>query len=414
MLNHSDLSGGAARASFRIFQSLKKYGVDVSMLVKTKLSDDSAIYEVSSFRRRGVLSKIDVYNTKLKNYYYKTQLKKYNVQQGYFLSNLSSINLSTALQSIDFDIIHLNWISHEYLNIDMLRTLKKPIVWTLHDCWAFTGICHYFDQCNNYTSSCGSCSLLNSVDEKDLSNEIWRKKSLNYELCIMHIVTPSHWLGNSAQQSSLLKNKPISVIPYPINTDIFTPQDKVAARERLGLKQVGKYVLFGAMNALDDQRKGYQYIDKAVKLLASQGHTDIQLVIFGTSKSFEERNECISIIYLNSINNDAKMIDLYSAADVTVVPSISENLSLVIMESLACGTPVVAFDIGGNPDMIDHKKDGYLATPYSAEEIANGILWVLSNTNEGNLAYNARQKILDKYSEKTIAEKYIKLYDSIL
>ena len=414
MISHSDLNGGAARASLRIFQALSKYGIDVKMLVKQKLSDEDNIKDIKSFYTNKFLMKIDSYHTKIENLYYKRKLNQYKLNEDQFISNLSSINLNRALNTLEFDIIHLNWISHQFVDLDVLLGLNKPIVWTLHDCWAFTGICHYFDQCTHYTESCGSCRLLNSENTKDLSHEIWRKKSRVYDGCNMQIITPSKWLRDSVAQSSLLHKKPVSVIPYPINTDIFKPIDKITARSKLGLDQNNKYVLFGAMNATTDQRKGYDYLLKAIKILLQKGKTNLQVIVFGSVNAHNESTNGYPIIYYNTIWTDSDLINFYNAVDVTVVPSLSENLSLVIMESLACSTPVVAFNVGGNADMIDHKINGYIASNIHDDDLAKGIEWCLEEVNTDYLKVEARRKVVDNFKEDIVANQYVSMYNNMI
>lgn len=411
-LSNSDINGGAARAAFRIFESLNENGFDVKMLVKNKLSTNKDVLDVNEFTK-GFDKKINIFNTKIQNKLYKYKLNKYDIKKEAFISNLSSISLVKALKNIDFDILHLHWISHQFLNLNELKSINKPIVWTLHDCWAFTGICHYFDDCNNYTSTCGCCPILNSKEERDLSQEIWKKKSNVYKTCNIHVVTPSKWLGDCASKSSLFKDSPISVIPYPINTLKFAHIDKEVAKSKLGLNRHKNYILFGAMNATQDNRKGFNYFSKSFEYFNTTNSEDYEILIFGSRNSEIEYIKGFRVRYLGNIEDDLSLVYAYNSADVVVTPSLSENLSLVIMESLSCGTPVVAFNVGGNSDMIIHQKNGYLALPYSAEDLATGIEWCFKNNTDNLLSTNSQNKIIENFSMSLIAEKYRLLYQSL-
>ncbi|NBB22947.1 glycosyltransferase [Runella sp. CRIBMP] len=412
-LSHSDVNGGAARAAYRIFEALNESGVDIKMLVKHKGSSNNNVLEISEFSKNIIADKIDIWKTKIENKYYKNKLKNYNLNGDTFISNLSSISLKKALSSIDFDIIHLHWVSHQFLNVHDLININTPIVWTLHDCFPFTGICHYFDKCDKYTKSCGSCPVLNSNNEKDLSRDIWNKKAKLYKKLNINVVTPSKWLGNCASQSSLFCRFPVSVIPYPIDIEIFKPTNKNPARISLGLNANKKYVLFGAMNALVDSRKGFHYFKSAFEYFSSTDTDNTEILILGSQENDYDSINGYKVRFMGHVDDEIKLINLLNAADVVVVPSISENLSLVIMESLSCGIPVVAFDIGGNADMIDHKSNGYLASPYSVEDLSNGIYWCLEHTISNQLSDYSRKKVVDNFSKNTIANKYQTLYNSL-
>ncbi|CAG4999676.1 D-inositol-3-phosphate glycosyltransferase [Dyadobacter sp. CECT 9275] len=412
-LSHSDINGGAARASFRIFEALHKSGVEIEMLVKYKESAHEKVLLADDFTKQGLAGQIDLFKTKVENRWYKWKIGNYNHRKDTFISNLSSVSLSEAFAKLDFDILHLHWISHQFLDLEELKYIKKPIVWTLHDCWAFTGICHYFDDCDNYRGACGSCNLLNSARDRDLSREIWEKKSRIYRQCNIHVVTPSKWLGESASRSSLLGRFPITVIPYPINTGKFKSVDKVLAKERLGLSRDRNYILYGAMNALDDVRKGFHFVRRVFELLPMGKHSNIELLILGSNVKELSNINGYRIRYLGSINQDTQLMDILSAADVVIAPSISENLSLMIMEAMACETPVVGFNIGGNPDLIDHKRNGYLAAPFSVEDLSHGMMWCLNENHNDRLSAEARKKVFNNFNEKRISAEYLKLYESL-
>ena len=222
----------------------------------------------------------------------------------------------------------------------------------------------------------------------------------------------SKWLNNSSKKSTLLKNKRHVNLPNPIDTNTFKPFDKQKARELWCLPKNKKLVLFGAIYATSDERKGYNILSNALTKL---NYKDIQFIVFGSSGPSNQGDAITNIHYLGKLNDDISLITLYSAADVMVVPSLQENLSNTIMESMACGTPVVGFDIGGNGDLIDHKKNGYLAKYLNSDDLTKGISWVLSEMdNHNNLSIKAREKIVLNFDSDIVAKQYINLYKSIL
>jgi len=222
-LNYSDTYGGAARAAYRLFQSLRESGFSVKMLVRDKQTNDPDVISCTDFERRNLLGKIDKFIWKIRNRIRKQKWKKYPDRENVFLNDLDSISLLRAIRYIDFDILHLHFVANRFLDLHELIKINKPIVWTLHDCWAFTGICHYFDNCNRYENWCGKCPKLKSENSNDFTKKILIIKNKIYKQCNLNIITPSKWLGNSALISNLLKDKTVLTIPNCINTDIYRP-----------------------------------------------------------------------------------------------------------------------------------------------------------------------------------------------
>ncbi|MCE5332608.1 MAG: glycosyltransferase, partial [Bacteroidales bacterium] len=203
-VNVSDSSGGAARAAYRIHCAVNQYGANSRMLVRDKTLNDETILSVSQFDHPSPIKHIYRYiQNKLKNKAQHYRLDKYPGKEDVFMSDLRSASIHGAFQKIDFDILHLHWINLRFLDLKELQNVHKPIVWTLHDCWPFTGICHYFYDCDRYVKSCGNCPFLHSGKENDLSHQIWKQKKQLYNELDLHIVTPSRWLAEAARKSSL-------------------------------------------------------------------------------------------------------------------------------------------------------------------------------------------------------------------
>ena len=285
--------------------------------------------------------------------------------------------------------------------------------------WAFTGGCHYSGDCEGYKNSCGKCPQLSSEKEFDISRWIWKRKASAWKNTNLTIVTPSNWLAQCAQKSSLFQNLRVEVIYNGIDTNIYKPIDKNLARNCLNLPQNKKIILFGATSAISDYRKGFHLLLQAVQQLSkvSKGKKwgkEIELVILGSSKPIEPPDFGFKTYYLGKLNDDVSMALAYASADIFVAPSIQDNLPNTVMEALACAVPCVAFNVGGMPDMIDHKKNGYLAYPFDTDDLASGITWILDDQERyHHLCGFARDKVEKNFSLEIQACKYIDLYNSL-
>ena len=413
----SDVFGGAARAAYRIHQSLKMLGVDSHMFVKDKGSQDSDVIPLASFVPQNSFYKtFDLVRTKISNKISHYRWNRYPNRDKVFMSDLRATDIHGALQKLDYDVLHLHWINQRFISLDKLPK-DRPIVWTLHDSWPFCGVCHYFNDCTRYQTACGNCPYLHSSNENDLSHQIWSKKFLAYKDLDLHIVTPSRWLGDCAKKSSLLGRFPVTVIPNSLDTEIFRPMgEEEQSSEWTDLRESTagkKVVLYGAVGATTDIRKGYDKLLGALQYMEKNGMADdLQLVVFGACSSDLNIDANIPIHYVGYVSETEELVSLYNMADVMVVPSLSENLSCAIMESLSCQTPVVAFNIGGNSDMIDHQINGYLAKEKDNVDLARGILWCLDN-NEGNhLGIDGRKKVIEKFAPEVVGKQYLDLYIS--
>ena len=406
IVNTSDSGGGAARAAYRLHQSLLVQEIDSQMLVQNKRSDDYTVLSTTSKIKKGfnlLRFTLDVLPVK----FYKNRTKTlFSPAWLPFSGTVDKIN------ALNPDIVHLHWINGGMIKIEDLIKINAPIVWSLHDNWPFTGGCHIMWECDKYKENCGTCPRLGSDKENDLSRKIFnRKQKIFSKMDNFTIVGLSKWLTNYSKNSTLLKEKKHINLPNPIDTNIFKPLDGGNARELWNLPHDKKLILFGANSATSDINKGFIELSKALHQLLAK---NIEFVVFGSSKPKESQNFGIKTHYLGYLHDDVSLVTLYSAVDVMVVPSLQENLSNTIMESLACSIPVVGFDIGGNSDMIEHEKNGYLAKPFESQDLADGIEWVLNNKNYDELCQNAREKVLREFDSMVVARKYIELYKEIL
>ena len=411
LLSTNDIANGAGRAAYRQHQSLQDLGVDSQMLVQTKQTKNKQVKGFLDNR-----SKAENIVANAREIADRLPLKLYSGfdSTAYSLQLLPD-NISSQVNRFNPDVINLHWICRGYLQIETLAKFKQPLVWTLHDMWAFTGGCHYDRNCQKYLDSCGACPQLGSRKERDLSRWIWQRKAKAWRNLNLTIVTPSLWLAKQARASSLFKDVRVEVIPNGINLEQYRPIDKAIARELLSLPQDKQLVLFGAVNATSDKRKGFHLLEPALQELSNNGWQDkVELVVFGADKPAIPTDFSFKTHYLGRFNDDLSLALVYSAADVFVAPSIQENLANTVLEAIACGIPCVAFDIGGMPDMIENQRNGYLAKPYQIEDLARGVTWILENEERyQKLATRAREKA-HEFGLTRFARQYLSLYNDIL
>jgi len=406
LINTSDVRGGAARASYRLHQGLEQVGINSTMLVQDKRSSDISVTGPKLIGLKGV-----GVNYLFRFLVDKSPLLLYPKHQTIVWSPQWLPNrIHTKINKLNPDIVHLHWICDGFIPIKEIAKIKQPLVWTFHDMWSFTGGCHYNGTCDRYMYKCGKCPELGSDKEKDLSQWVWNRKNELWADLDFTVVTPSHWLANCARSSSLFGDQRIEVIPNGLDLQKFKPIDKSKAKKDLNLPVDKNLILFGAMNSTKDKRKGFQYLKSAINVLSED--LEFEAIVFGNSGKDSHLN--IPINYMGNFP-DNMLTKLYSAADVFVAPSIQDNLPNTIMESLACGTPSVAFDIGGMSDMIVHKENGYLAKPFNTDDLAKGIEWIVEHDQRKKvLSENSRKYVENNFELKYIAKKYTDLYSQIL
>jgi glycosyltransferase involved in cell wall biosynthesis len=402
-LNTSDIEGGAARSAYRLHQGLQAISVDSQMLVRAKFSSDRAVTVDGS-----LIAKIGPSMSEL-------PLRLYPQRSGLFSLQWFPDKLNPKVTQLNPDILNLHWIGTGFLRIETLPILNKALVWTLHDMWTFTGGCHYNQDCDRYTESCGSCPQLQSNQDWDLSRWVWQRKAKAWQSLDLTLVAPSHWMAKIAQSSRLCKDVRVKVIPNSLDTQKYRPIQRQLARELLNLPQDKRLILFSAMTS-NDPRKGFNLLRQALERLAqTEWREQIELLILGDASSDNLLNGCAKAHYMGRLSDDLALALVYSAADIFAAPSTQDNLPNTVLEALACGTPCVAFQIGGIPDMVEHQQNGYLAKPYEPEDFANGLSWILENQETyQKLCARAREKIEQEFNLKLQANRYLSLYDDIL
>ena len=332
----------------------------------------------------------------------------------------SGFDITGLREFKEADIIHLSWINQGMLSLSSIRKILqsgKPVVWTMHDAWPATAICHYTHGCKAFKTTCRNCRLLpGNGSDNDLSNRVWNRKKQLLDNHHISFVACSRWLEQQAKQSALLSQHVITSIPNPIDTHTFHPIDKKDARKRVGLPEDRKIILFVSQR-VTDQRKGMEYLVEAIDKMAktypeASQHLGVA-ILGGHAEEFTDKL-ALPVYPLGYVNDEKKIVDVYNAVDVFVLPSLEDNLPNTIMEAMACGVPCVGFKTGGIPEEIDHRKNGYVAEYCNAEDLMHGIRWVLEEADYASLCTQAVKKVMTSYSQNSVSLRYIEVYNQAM
>lgn len=405
LLNRSDSSGGAARAAYRIHSALRSAGLDSTLRVCEAKGGDQTVVAPATSTGRAYAALLPLLGQKLRKLH-RTDSPVLHSPALFSAVSIADLNRSEA------DVVNLHWVNDEMLSIRAIGRLRKPTVWTLHDMWPFCGAEHYTDGLrwrNGYTAD----NRLPDEGGFDLNRWVWRRKQKHWKTPL-HIVTPSRWLGDCARQSALMHDWPVSVIPNAIDTEVWQPTEMSAARSVLGLPPHAKLILFGAMGGGADPRKGFDLLQSAFRRLRG-GKTDVELVVLGQSAPTTQLDFGFPIRYVGHLHDDLTLRLLYGAVDLVAIPSRQDNLPNIGVEAIACGTPVVAFDTGGLPDIVAHQQTGYLATAFDTEDFARGMEWLLSDTVRlREISSGARADAVKRFSYPVVAAAYLRVFEQAL
>lgn len=404
------LSGGAAIAATRLHRALLRAGIESTLLVEQVAKPEPGVVGLSE----GFLGrKWTTARFALDRLTFVPHEKDKSVRFHFSPAQVGA-NVVEHPAVREADVLHLHWTNFGFLSLiglEKLVRLGKPIVWTLHDQWAFTGGCHFSRGCTRYLTQCQRCPYLRNPGPNDLSARTFtRKAAILTPDTPLQIVTPSRWMADEARESRLLEWFPVTTIPNTIDQTVYRPLDRNAALARFGLTDPSRpRLLFGSFN-ITDPRKGFQYFADALKLLRQQ-HPNLEpeLLVFG--KGGEELSGLpYSVRPLGVLTNDEDIVAAYNAADAMVVPSLEDNLPNTIVEALSCATPVVAFKTGGIPEMIRQFKTGYLADVADTPKLMNGLAFILNHPNRNELRQQARQSAGDLFGEEAVVREHIFLY----
>lgn len=400
-INTSDTGSGGAIAANRLHRGLISKGVNSRLLVGHCKSTNQEISIIPQTSKT---------------------LEKLAFQVSW-RAGLSSLNLLNTFdvpkhdwfqeaQVLNFHNLHGGFFN--YLAIKKL-TQDRPAIWTLHDMWSFTGHCVYSFDCNRWETGCGECPYPDTYPaiRRDNTAWEWKLKEWSYQNSNIVIVTLSKWLTEQAQ-NSMLSKFPIHHIPNGIDTDVYLPLDQELCRRSLDIPQSKKVLMFGAQN-LSDPRKGGYLLLQALQNLPDSLKAETVLLTIGAVKQSMVDTLGMKSIHLGFLESDRLKVMVYSAADIFVFPTRADNLPLVLQESMACGTPMVSFKVGGVPDLVRHGVTGYLADPEQPEDLCTGIVELLENHDfRMQMRQHCRQTALREYSLELQAQRYVDLYQKTL
>jgi glycosyltransferase involved in cell wall biosynthesis len=413
IVNTSERVGGAAVAANRLMEALNNHGVKAKMLVREKGTDTLTVVGLKGRWRQQwcfLWERLVIY------------LHLHCSRKHLFEVDIANVgtDITRLPEFKEADVIHLHWINQGMLSIGDIRKILrsgKPVVWTMHDIWPATAICHLTLGCAQFKSGCHHCKYLpGGGSSKDLAAQVWRKKKLMLEHHSITFVACSRWLESEARQSSLFTNQKVVSIPNPIDTHLYKVKEKSEARKCLQLPVDKNVILFVSQRATN-RNKGMNYLVEACNLMASQ-HPEMTektcVAILGGQAEEVARLLPFECCPLGYVSDEHCIVDIYNAADVFVLPSLSENLPNSIMEALACGVPCVGFKVGGIPEEIDHQKNGYVAAYRDAQDLARGIQWVLQEADYEALSKAAVAKVNRCYSQQSVALKYTEVYNEAI
>lgn len=412
-INTFDCRGGAARAAYRLHDGLRRIGHDSQMFVLAKDSPDPDVIQYVPprdlptrirrwLRRKATARDIERYAATAP------------AGMSFFTHDQTVYGSDPWKHLPENDVLQLHWLSQfvDYRAFFGSLPCGKPLVWTMHGMEAITGGCHYDGGCGKFTRECGACPQLGSRTDNDLTRKVWQRKQASYQNFSsdkFHLVSPSRWLRDEAKRSSLLSCFSCSVIPNGLDTEVFTPRDRIFARQSLRIPLDARVVLFVA-DGVNDPRKGLLLLADAISGLDSGDNVFFLSLGIGCPHVLQS----FPHLHLQPVNNDGLLSCVYSAADIFVAPSVQDNLPNTILESMACGVPVAGFAVGGIPDAVRSGLTGLLTSPGDVMGLRAIISQMLRNdAKRAEMSRNCRLVAVKEYSLETQARRYAELYEEL-
>ncbi len=404
---YSDGNGGAAIGARRSHNAMLSQGIDSVLAVVKKTTNDSRVIELPENPARRFVSR---QLTRCVEWFQTSDNKVFRTL------NIIPMGAADVLNTIEADIIQLHWVAADTVSISELAKLNKPIVWKLPDMWAFSGAEHYsqIESADRFADGYTASNRPKGQAGLDIDRWIWTYKKNVWRDVNFNIVGPSKWIADCARRSILFKNARIRHIPNPLDLSLYAPQPKSDARAAFGLPQDRTLVMFGALHATTDPRKGFQHLQAALDHLPQ--HLDpntTSIVVMGADGPRGQKTGPYDTHYLGVLREEKEIVAAYCTADVFVLPCEMDNLPNVIKEATCCGVPCTGFDVGGMPDMIDHQETGYLAKPYDPQDLARGIGWVAQHAT-ADFRKEVRRRAELKHAEHVAVNRYVEFYDEIL
>lgn len=414
-INNYDRVGGAARAMYRLHQGLQRLGHHSQLLVSHQTILEPDIDHLGR-QAKPFRTLTDRFLDHIG-----LRLNKWWGVDDWSYRNTWHIPQMPAFQQTD--VINLHNLHGGYFNLRALPTLvrPKPIVWTLHDMWALTGHCAYAYDCERWRTGCYDCPLLKGSGRQivepapvpgDRSRLVWKAKRRVYQTTPLHMVTPSKWLYGLVRENILASSVTVHCIPYGIDLGVFHPLDQSVAREALNLPMDAHIVFFSAAQVMN-RRKGLTYLMAALERLADDD--SIWLLTSGGRVDLGTQVERFKVRQLGHLSDEHLQRLAFAAADLCVYPTLADNQPLVLIEALACGTPIVSFDVGGVSEMVRHMETGYLARYQDPYDLAKGIQMLLNDdTLRAQMCHRCREIAKSNYPLELQARRYLEVYEQAI
>lgn len=404
LVSRADGGVGAARAAWRTHRALRQQGVRSVLRVSQRTSDATDV-----IGPHGAAAKVAARLRPLVGDWPNRLLRSANpvLRSASWLPSRFDQELNRA----PVDVLHLHWVQKEVISIEAIGRLRRPVVWTLHDSWAFSGAEHYPADLDDrrYVAGYHRRNRPGSDRGLDLDRLTWNRKRRHWRRPIT-IVCPSRWLADCARRSALMAGWPVHALPNPLPTDLYRPWPRDLARRLFGLPATAPLVLFGAIGGGRDPRKGWPLLAEALQRLAAT-MPGVEAVVMGQSEPAQPPRLGLPIHWMGRLADDVSLALLYNACDLVVVPSRQENLPQAATEAQACGVPVVGFRCTGLPDAVLHDRTGYLAAPYDTVDLAHGIGSLLADPGRRQaMGEAARQRAEALWSPAVVSEGLLRIY----
>ncbi len=408
----SDIGHGAGMAAYGLHTQLRAAGHQSEMAVIDKVSCDPDVHEIKRPAVRGPFKK----RRRRLAYRSETWLNEWG-PQNLIGASAPAFARSTAVSRADVVNLHVlhGSIKHFSFSLPMTMSRCKPTVWTLHDMWAFTGHCIYSYECERWLKGCGQCPALDTplTLRRDTTALSMVLKRWCYGRSKFAIVTPSTWLEKLAKQAPMFESFEIHNIPCGVDSKLFSTGDKQTLRASFGLSP-DRPVLAAIAPSFDDERKGRAQLEETLERVCAE-RSDITLLAIGRGDVGPRIRELMDVKALGFLKDRAELARAFAASDLTIFPTLADNLPQTVLESMACGTPVASFRVGGVPDMIDHLENGYLAPELDTEDLAHGVLTLLCNERRlAEMRAAGRHKMVTSFSPELQTARYLTLYEQMI
>lgn len=404
-VSHNDSYGGADRAGFRIHMALMKEGIDSIMFVNQSGSKDPSIHIPGGKVSRLMKELRPKLGRFVDKFYDDKESEKSS--PGIFSSSWPRF-----LNQTDVDIVHLHWPHNEMMSVADISRINKPLVWTLHDMWAFSGAEHYTTS-ERYKEGYTKTNRPAHETGLDINRLNWRRKMRLWKKSIT-VVGSSQWMADCASSSVLMRDWPVYAVKSAIDLDFWKPVNKSNARSLFGLPSDKPIILFGSIGGVEKTRKGFDLLKETLVKLKNSNFS-LNIAVVGQQEPSESMELGYDPFFMGHQYDDISMKILYNASDAVIIPSRQDNLPNMGIEALACGVPVVAFDTCGLPDIVEHKSNGWLAKPFDTTDLAEGIKWVVGDRDRSEtLSKDSREYAINNFSEQNTAKSYIRIYKELL